>query len=480
MNNLQKLINKRKNQKLTENGDIAYKTTGDNLTDLFFMTPYFEKHLDEVHIGTSNREKVFAMYIRDPRYGQGRRDLGRELMSQAEVLPKDIAEVGRYDDLWHIPTDENLDYLQFQIYTKNDELAKKWLPRLTSKDKAIAKELCKMWHLSEKEYRKLIKTQTTEYKLSYATPIIQSNLDKLFNKKEYYHPLVNEIKFEQVPSLAMKKYLHTFSTREDLKDRFNEYMQEVKANKKKINVTTTNVIDAKDVVSGDWTTQNYKENKEILGKKIVEKATIGVSINAIVILDTSGSMGWQKDKNSLLWKAEAIAHAISINSTYAKNQLISFSSRPRLMTIEGDTLEEQYKSMYTGDCSNTDFGAVMKLLKRLNKFPKYLIVISDMEFDEGSNQSKKETMQLFKENGADTKIIWWNLNDRNKTISFQNFETIIISIFKEVFYTTLSKIILYKIYLQLLRLIENDFNMSTYIDKILKDYCKKINKSIDF
>lgn len=464
MNNLQKLINKRKNQKLTENGDIAYRTTGDNLTDLFFMTPYFEKHLDEVHIGTSNREKVFAMYIRDPRYGQGRRDLGRELMSQAEVLPKDIVEVGRFDDLWHIARDKDINYLYLRLKT-GDELAKKWLPRLTSKDKAIAKELCKIWRLTEKEYRKLIKTQTTEYKLSYAIKTKESQLDKLFRKSNYEHPLVNEINFEQVPSLAMKKYLHTFSTREDLKDRFNEYMQEVKANKKKINVTTTNVIDAKDVVSSDWTTQDYKENKEILGKKIVEKATIGVSINAIVILDTSGSMGWQKDKNSLLWKAEAIAHAISINSTYAKNQLISFSSRPRLMTIEGDTLEEQYKSMYTGDCSNTDFGAVMKLLKKLNKFPKYLIVISDMEFDEGSIQSKKETMQLFKENGIDTKIIWWNLNDRNKTTpEMDEYGNFYLSGYN----------------LQLLRLIENDFNMSTYIDKILKDYCKKINKSIDF
>lgn len=39
MNILEKLMS----EKLTENGDKAYKTTGDNLTDLFFMTPYFEK-----------------------------------------------------------------------------------------------------------------------------------------------------------------------------------------------------------------------------------------------------------------------------------------------------------------------------------------------------------------------------------------------------------------------------------------------------
>ena len=62
------------------------------------------------------------------------------------------------------------------------------------------------------------------------------------------------------------------------------------------------------------------------------------------------------------------------------------------MTIKGDTLKEKYNSMYTGDCSNTDFGKVMELLKGLKKYPEYLIVLSDMEFDCGSNQSKEETM----------------------------------------------------------------------------------------
>ena len=456
MNNIQRL----KMMKRTENGDLSYKSTGNNLVDLFFMTPYFEKHLNEVNIGQSDKEKLFAMYMRDARYGQGRRDLGRQLMYLADVSPANIVLAGRYDDLWKIARDKDLTYLKDKVMSK-DELAKKWLPRLTSKNKKVAKELCKMWHLTEKEYRKLIKTkETTEYKLSYAVKTEQSNLEKLFNKNNYVHPLVDDIIFEQVPSLAMKKYLRTFSTREDLKDRFNLYMQDVKDNKKKINVSTTNVLDAKEVAMGDWTTQSYQDNKEILANKIIEKATLGVDVNAIVILDTSGSMGWRESKNSLLYKAMSIAHAISTHSNYAPNQLISFSSRPRLMTIEGDTLEDQYNSMYTGDCSNTDFGAVMRLLQRLNKFPKYLIVISDMEFDDGSNQTKAETMKLFKKYEADTKIVWWNLNDRNKTTpELDEYGNIYLSGYN----------------IQLLKLLENEFDMTTYIDKILEDYKKKID-----
>ena len=459
MNEIEKILN----EKRTENGDKSYKSTGNNLVDLFFMTPYFEKNLDEVKIGDSEKDKLFSMFVRDPRFGLGRRDLGRRLMQLSKVPFYDIIVEGRYDDLWHIPTSENLNYLRTKL-NMGDELAKKWMPRLTGKDKKIAKALCKMWEMSEQEYRKLIKTDSTvEYKLSYAEKVEGTPLNKLFNEGNYKHPLVNEIDFEQVPSLAMTKYLHTFSTREDIKPRFEEYIQNVKENKAKINTTTTNVYDGyKTANQGDWTTQDVeKDAREVVANKIVDNATIGVEMDAICIVDTSGSMGWGGfTKDSLLGKAYSIAYGIATKSTYAPNQVISFSSRPRLMTIQGNTLREKYQSMYTGDCSNTDFGRVMELLRGLKKYPEYLIVLSDMEFDYGSNQSKEETMKIFKQHGAETKIIWWNLNDRNKTVpEFDEYGNIYLSGYN----------------MQILKLLENKFDMTTYIDKILKDYMKKID-----
>lgn len=470
MTELEKLFATKK----TENGDVAYKTTGNNLTDLFFMTPYFEKHLDQVKIGTSEKEKVFSMFIRDPRFGLGRRDLGRELMKQADVPAYNVVKAGRFDDLWHNPTQSNLNYLKFALLKQNElsnsELAKKWMPRLTGKDKIFAKALCKEWGISEKEYRALIKTtSTTEYKLSYAEQDGETTaLNDLFKKYNYKHPLVNEIDFEKVPSLAMTKYLHTFSTREDIKPRFEEYIKAVKENKAKVNTTTTNVHDAyKTAMSGGWVTQSVEdEARDIVGKKIVESAALNVEMDAICVLDTSGSMysGWGDidftNMNDIGVKAMSVCHAIATHSTYAPNQLISFSSNPHLMTIKGDTLQAQYKSMYTGDCSNTDFGKVMNLLKGLNKFPQYIIVMSDMEFDYGSQQSKKELMNLFKKYEAPTKLIWWNFNNRNKTIpEFDEYGNIFLSGYN----------------LQILRLLENNFDMTTYIDKILEKYKKDID-----
>lgn len=450
MNKLQKLLQ----EKITENGDKAYKSTGDNLTDLFFMTPYFEKNLNEVTIGTSQKEKLFSMFVRDPRFGLGRRDLGRKLMELSQVSASNIVKAGRYDDLWHIPTDENLKYLKDNL---SEELAKKWMPRLTGKDKLIAKTLCKMWGLSEKEYRALIKIDsTTEYKLSYAEQQENQNeLERIFEKKKFDHPLVDSIDFEKVPSLAMTKYLHAFSTREDTRERFMKYIDDVKNNKAKVNVSTANVTDAYKIATKD----SNSNVDDVIGKKIIDNETLGVELDAIVILDTSGSMGYIGE-NSILDIAMSLAHALSTHSTYARNQLISFSSYPQLMTIKGDTLKEQYHSMYAGDCSNTDFGKVMQLLQKLNKYPEYLIVLSDMEFDYGSNQSKEETMKIFKVHGANTKLIWWNLNDRNKTVpEFDEYGNIYLSGYN----------------LQILKLLENKFDMSTYIDRILEKYKQDID-----
>ena len=454
MNELEKLFA----TKRTENGDIAYKTTGDNLTDLFFMTPYFEKHLDQVRIGESEKEKLFSMFVRDPRFGLGRRDLGRKLMKLSNVNFNNIVIAGRYDDLWHIPTNENLEVLKTAL-ENNNELAKKWMPRLTGKDKKIAKALCKMWNISEQEYRKLIKTDsTTEYKLSYAEKMEGTPLNDLFNKGNYTHPLVKDINFEQVPSLAMTKYLHTFSTREDLKDRFSEYINAVKENKAKVNTKTTNVYDAYKTANAYSVQTQEEDAREVVANKIVDNAVVGVEMDAICILDTSGSMGCL-GYGGLIDKATSVAYALATKSTYAPNQVISFSSNPHLMTIKGDTLKEKYQSMYTGDCSNTDFGKVMNLLSKLERYPEYLIVMSDMEFDYGSNQSKAETMRIFKEHGANTKIIWWNFNDRNKTTpEFDEYGNIYLSGYN----------------MQILKLLENKFDMTTYIDKILEDYRKKV------
>lgn len=460
MNELEKLFN----EKRTENGDVSYKSTGNNLLDILFMSAFFEKHLDEVKIGDSDKEKLFAKFMRDPRYGLGRRDLGRELMKQAKVPFYDIPLAGRYDDLWHIPTNENLSYIRTKAM-QGDELAKKWLPRLNSKDRKYAKALCKTWEMTEKEYRKLIKCKSTvEYKLSYEEIGTGCNaLEELFEIKT--HPLVKEINFEQVPSLAMIKYAHAFATREDTKERYAEYLESVRKDEKKLNISTTNVYDI------------YK-NRETIDADLFFDKLEKIEINCLPILDTSGSMF---DTNDSIGKAISIAHYLSKCSTYCNGQLISFSSEPSLITIKeqdycnqadwrsgyktnaifgtSNKYSRELNSMYTGDCANTNFGKVMKLLEKLEKMPEYLVVLSDMEFDCGSEQSKKQLQRLWEEKGYKTKIVWWDFNSRNKTVpETDEMGNVYISGYSPM----------------LLKFLETGFDGEKFLNRLLMEYEKKL------
>lgn len=436
MNELEKIFA----QKRTENGDVSYTTTSKELLDILFMTSYFENHLSEVKIGQSAKEKLFAMFIRDPRFGLGRRDLGRELMKQSKVSAENIAQAGRFDDLFFLPTNENLKYLMQEVRNGN-VLAKKWMPRLTSKNKEIAKALCRMFDLSEKQYRKLIKVRTVEALLS--------------AKK------INEIDFEKVPSLAMVKYYNRFMQEE----RFRKYINSVKKGEKKLNISTTTVYDI------------YKNRNNIDAQLFFDKLE-KISINCVPILDTSGSM---YDMNDSIGKATSIAHYLSKCSTFAKDYVVSFSSHPQLIHIgydreidrwcnqsgfEYDNTQSQYinevNSLHTGDCSNTDFGAVMELFKDMQEVPEYLVVLSDMEFDYGSSMSKEETMRLFRQKGYKTKIIWWNFNTRNTTVpETDEYGNIYISGYSPY----------------LLKFLESGFNGQKFLDKLLKEYKIQLEKN---
>lgn len=441
------------NQKRTENGDIAFtKINDDNLLNLLFLTEYYQNHLSEVQIGNTEKDQLFARFVRDPRFGLGRRDLGRVLMHMAGCSIEDIVKSGRVDDLfvydsksrdYYIDADI-LDYLKREIENGN-ELVKKWMPRYSSKNLMIARQIAKYWGMNKQQYGHFIKCDTTENKLS---------------RKN-----TNEIKFEHVPSLAMIKYFNRFQTKEDTKDRFEKYLEDVRSGKKELKIATTTVYDIY---------RNRNKIDPVLFFDKIEK----IKINAIPIVDTSGSM---YNGNDSIGKAYAIGHYLAKCSTYAPNKVITFSSHPTLLTLGEENIfadgwygdrqkkqnlsrcknqyEREIESMYTGDCSNTDFGKVMELLKDLDDMPEYLVVLSDMEFDYGSCQSKDELERLWKANGWTTKIVWWNLNERSITVpEMDSHGNIYLSGYSPM----------------LLKFLEVGFDGTAFLNKLLDEYKKVV------
>ena len=182
-------------------------------------------------------------------------------------------------------------------------------------------------------------------------------------------------------------------------------------------------------------------------------------------------------------KALAIGHYLGKTSTYCPNQVITFSSHPQLIELgvtkprveygyyrtkipsnNGKQYNKEILSMYTGDCSNTNFAAVMNILNNLkSEFPEYLVVLSDMEFDAGGYQTTNyRTMQRWREQGIKTKLVWWNFNARNRTspqaIRTDAYGSIFISGYDPT----------------MLKFLESGFDGEVFISKLLAEYAKNI------
>lgn len=436
--NLDELFAKKECEKFTENGDSAYTKASidDTLLNILFMTEYYSENLQKVKIGSTERDRLFAQFVRDPRFGLGKRDLGRVLMHKSKCTFEEIVRAGRYDDLFigvKCVNKKMADFLKKEIENGN-ELAKKWMPRYSSKNLLIARQFASIWGMNKQQYGKFVKSNTTEQKLS--------------RKK------TDDIKFEQVPSLAMIKYYNRFKEGEDTKYRFMEYLAKAHKGDAKLNVSTTNVYDI------------YRNRERIDADLFFDKIE-KVSGSWLPIVDTSGSMYFTL-ANDAAGKALAIGHYLAKCSSYAPDKVVSFSSNPKLITLgEGGLANgrtrymREINSMYTGDCSNTDFGAVMDLLSGLTDVPKYLVVLSDMEFDYGSSMSKNDTMRLFKENGYDTRIVWWNLNARGTTSPEMDSDgNIFMSGYNPM----------------LLKFLQTGFDGKAFLNKLIEEYKNNIEK----
>lgn len=439
MNNLEKLFN----TKLTENGDIAYKSSGNGVVDLIFLAEYFTKNPNEIPVNDiealpEEARRLLCMFIRDPRYGMGYRDYGRTLFDKFNycLLIGDMVKAGRWDDVWYF-IDKNPGFFTHSLYRflkqeceSGNELCKKWMPRLSSGEvsRRRAKDFCNYFNMSHKDYSKLVKANTVENTLSNGS--------------------ISDINYEHVPSLAMMKYFETFKRKDG--ERFQKYLDDVKAGKKNVNFATGTVYDIYRNLD------RLEGNAELFFDKLPK-----APMSSIVICDTSGSMYNQYDA---IGKALALTYYFAKNSTYAPDMFVSFSEHPELVKLNGRNMKEVFKNMSMADWGmNTDLGKVFDLLMNLEgEMPEYLIVLSDMNVDYGSGNSRREFMRKCKERGIKPPcLVWWNLNNgRNNVVPEFEEGGILMSGYNGT----------------LLRYLEAGFDNEKFIEKLLLEYEKSIGE----
>jgi hypothetical protein len=425
--------------KETENGAFALSSTGNDLLNAFGTLAAMRRRdaLDIINkfALAYAEDRLLAMkllfYVRDARGGCGERETFRTLVTwMANNHPEDIkvnlalvAEYGRWDDLYAFVgtklEKDALDIMKAQFEQDMKDLYKgkpvsilgKWLKSentSSAESRQLGKKTREHFGLTAKEYRQ---------KLS----MLRKAIDVVETKMSAQN--WSDISYEAVPSYAAKNYADAFAKHDE--DRYNEFLNNVKAGTAKINAATlfpydlvrsyTNGRrhDVDDTVEAQWKAlPNYVTDE----KKF------------LVMADTSGSMtGLPMDTSVGL----AIYFAERNTGAY-HGKFITFTDTPRFFDLPDSlSLRERVNLVmdYKNVGYNTNLEAAFELVLKSaikgkvpqEELPEAILVISDMEIDQFGSRSQNTTFtaemeQRFADAGYKMPtLVYWNVNARQDT-----------------------------------------------------------------
>lgn len=305
-------------------------------------------------------------------------------------------------------------------------LLAKWMPSIntsSSNARHDARYFARHFKWSEKEYRQNLSKLRKYLKVT----------ERKMSLQEW-----NEIDYEKVPSLANLRYKDAFLKHD--KERREEYLNKLAKGEVKIN---SSVNFPHDVVhkyssSNGWniSLQKYDEALEQLWKSL--KNIPGLK-DTLVVRDDSGSMKIHIGRTNVTSLEVATALGIYCAehcSDVYKNKIISFSEYPQYLDFSKHiSLHDKLAYLYDHDeVANTNIRKVFQLILETaidNKLkqedlPKQILIISDMEFDEGADfegNPIEESQKEFEKYGYKVpKLIFWNVNSRTNTIPIKTNE----------------------------------------------------------
>jgi hypothetical protein len=407
----------------TANGAATYESSLSANTDLFFMigasrgkdiTSSFEKAYEE----NSDLAVRILMYARDVRGGAGERQTFRSLLTHLEVNhPQIIFDIlpvipfyGRWDDLLVFKTEAvrnaAFGFISYALADKKDALCAKWMPRQSTKEDNSATLLRNFMGLSPKDYRKFLVSLTNV-------------VEQKMCAKEW-----NEIEFGKLPSLASARYNKAFAR--NAKESYDTYKAQLATGEAKINagaifphdvIKTIKVGGEKEVALAQWDAL-----PNFLGENFI-----------LPMVDVSGSMDCPIPGNpGLTCMNISVALGLYLCDKQKgafKDMFLTFHETPKLEILKGNLVEklEQLENASWGGSTNicAGFNKILEVAIKNNvpqsEMPKYLMVLSDMEFnvsDRNFNETIFESAKSkFKDAGYEMpKIVFWNLNARIENV----------------------------------------------------------------
>lgn len=405
-------------------GGKYYATTYNSNLDMFSMlsretsedkvlTMFKSAYAEDKKLSVAN-----LLYLLDIRDGKGERRLFKICFKWLCNNDKEyaikvlnlIGELGRYDYILeglHTPIEkEVIDLIDTQLKedynSEYPSLLAKWLPSRGQNRKYLTVKL----NLTNKQYRKILS------KIRARLNLIETSLCN----KEY-----SGIDFEKVPTKAMLKYRKAFQRH--CEDEYSEYLDKASNGEKKIN---TKGLFAYEIISKIYG-KHVNKNEENLYQAMWEQqkdVLNGYDGNILVMADTSGSMTWSGSGNAQpIYSSIGLALYIAERNKGAfKDYYMTFSSRPLLQKVTGKTIVDKVHNVKS-IVQDTDIDKAFELLLETAKvnnipeeeMPTHIIIISDMEFDNGV-YSKGGTnfsgwKKAFEESGYKLpKIVFWNVS----------------------------------------------------------------------
>jgi len=429
-----------KNRTETENGMVALRSTGDAVLNLFSVIGALRQtEWGRTVIDNSRAERLFAeaykedplltvrtlFYGRDIREGLGEREIFRMLMRYAakyhpEALRENldlIGVYGRYDDLYAL------------IGTQLEADMWKAMSRQFEEDKRNLAEgnvisLLAKWiktpDASSPQTRRLgiltaNKLEYSVYEFKRILRAMRKHLDIVER-----HMSANEwdkITYSAVPSRAMMIYRNAFGRHDS--ERFATFINAALNGEEKINSGTLYPYDIvekylyqngeSDVLEAQWRQlPNYVEPNQ----------------NILIMADVSGSM-YGRPMASSIGLAMYFAER-NVGDFY--NLFMTFSSKPTIVKMEGETLSQKIDFIHRADWGgSTNLAAAFDLVLNLGiknhipqtEMPKAIIVVTDMEIDVCSREEDDwlfyDEMEIrFEKAGYKIpNVIFWNVNSRN-------------------------------------------------------------------
>lgn len=380
----------------TENGGRAFSTSGGgSLLDLFANIGGMRKRsdLDIISQWQAARKEnpqladnliLYTRNIRDG--GLGERRIARLLLKELAYYDTTkvtsnldtIVDCGRWDDLfvligtpaetamWHYIANQFKSDMAGAMANKPISLLAKWAPSINTSSQEtrnLAKTVIKKLGTTPREYRKMLA------KLRRYLNILEAKI----SRNDW-----DSINFEQIPSLAMKRYLSAFG--KHCYEAFGEYKAKLAKGEAKVNAATLYPYDIVEPMI--YGRHGYDE---VVSEKQWESLPnyVDGTFDVVCMADVSGSM-----------TGRPMATSIGLSTYFAQRNkgayhglYMSFTSTPAFIKLEDSwNLKRCVQHVLragVGYSTNLDlaFQLIYRVAERTREVPKALVVISDGEID---------------------------------------------------------------------------------------------------